>query len=147
MGNDRFDSLQAQTGMSSNLLTQRLKAMEEDGLLQRRIYQDRPKRYAYALTDKARDLDGLMLALRLWGMRHGGFDPCEEGAVMMTHRRTGVAVDANWTSPDQDAPFSFSQLDTRINPGWAAERAARASAFADDKRVQVSKRSRQPRVP
>ena len=83
-----------------------------------------------------------MLAIRLWGMRHCGFDPQEEGAVTMTHRRTGTVVDADWTVPKRDAPFSFSQLDTRINPGWAAERAARAEAFADDKRIQVSKRSR-----
>jgi len=142
MKNDRFDGLQAQTGMSSNLLTQRLKAMEADGLVERQPYQDRPKRYAYALTDKARELDGLMLAIRLWGMRHCGFDPQEEGAVTMIHRRTGTAVDANWAVPEQDAPFSFSQLETRVNPGWAAERAARAAAFADDKRVQVSRRSR-----
>jgi DNA-binding HxlR family transcriptional regulator len=140
MGNDRFDGLQAQTGMSSNLLTQRLKFMEENGLIERRLYHDRPKRYAYGLTEKARELDGLMLTLRLWGMRHGGLDPQAEGAVAMTHRRTGTVIDANWHLPEADAPFSFSQIETRINPGWAAERAARAAAFETQKRIQVGKR-------
>ena len=75
MGNDRFDGLQAQTGISSNLLNQRLKAMEDNGLIERRPYHEHPKRYAYCVTDKARELDGIMLTLRLWGMRHCGFDP------------------------------------------------------------------------
>ncbi|MGF6999965.1 DNA-binding MarR family transcriptional regulator [Paraburkholderia sp. GAS32] len=75
MGNDRFDGIQAQTGMSPNLLTQRLKTMEDNGLIDRRVYQERPRRHAYCITDKARELVGMMLTLRLWGMRHCGLDP------------------------------------------------------------------------
>ena len=141
MGNDKFDGLQAQTGMSSNLLTQRLKFMEENGLVERRLYHDRPKRYAYGVTDKARELDGMMLTIRLWGMRHCGFDPQAESAVTMTHRRTGTVVDSNWHIPEECAPFSFSQVESRINSGWAAERAARVAAFEKQKRIQVGKRS------
>lgn len=140
MGNDKFDGLQAQTGMSSNLLTQRLKFIEENGLIERRLYHDRPKRYAYALTDKARELDEMMLIIRLWGMRHCEPDPQAESAVAMTHRRTGAVIDANWHVPEEDAPFSFSQVETRINPGWAAERATRAAAFENRKRIQVGRR-------
>jgi DNA-binding HxlR family transcriptional regulator len=40
MGNDRFDGIQAQTGMSPNLLTQRLKTMEDNGLIERQLYQE-----------------------------------------------------------------------------------------------------------
>ena len=143
MGNDRFDGIQAQTGMSSNLLTQRLKAMEADGLIERRPYHERPRRYAYCVTDKTRELDGLLLTLRLWGMRHCGLDPKAESAVTMTHRRTGAIIDADWRPEDADLPFAFSQVDSRINPGWAAERAARAEAFAAERRIQVSKRAPQ----
>jgi DNA-binding HxlR family transcriptional regulator len=141
MGNDHFDGLQAQTGMSSNLLNQRLKAMEENGLIERRLYQERPKRYAYRVTDKARELDGIMLSLRLWGMRHCGFDPTAESAVTMRHRRTGALIDADWRPQREDLPFRFGQVESRINPGWAAERAARAEAFAKQKRIQVAKRA------
>src|SRR5580698_7580901 len=130
MGNDRFDGILAQTQMSSNLLTRRLKAMEDSGLIERRLYQERPKRYAYRITRKTRELDEVMLALRLWGMRHCGFDPKAENAVTMTHRRTGAIIDADWRPEAQDLPFTFSQVESRINPGWAAERAARAEAFA-----------------
>lgn len=141
MGNDRFDGLQAQTGISSNLLNQRLKAMEENGLIERRLYHERPKRHAYCITDKARELDGIMLTLRQWGMRHCGLDPEAESAVTMKHRRTGAIVDADWQPQPEDLPFSFSQVESRINSGWAAERAARAEAFAQQKRIQVAKRA------
>jgi DNA-binding HxlR family transcriptional regulator len=145
MKNDRFDGILAQTGMSSNLLTQRLKAMEHDGLIDRRLYSERPKRYAYGITGRGRELDGLMLTLRLWGMRHCGFDPNAETAVTMTHRRTGANIDAHWQPAAADLPFTFADVDTRINPRWAAERAARSEAFLAERRIRVAKRAK--RVP
>ena len=143
MGNDRFDGIQAQTGMSPNLLTQRLKSMEDNGLIERRVYQERPRRHAYCITDKARELDAMMLSLRLWGMRHCGLDPKAEGAVTMKHRRTGAVIGIDWQPEEADLPFSFSQVETRVNPAWAAERAARAEGFAAGRRIQVSNRTPQ----
>lgn len=146
MRNDRFDGIQAQTGMSSNLLAQRLKAMEDNGLIERRLYQERPRRYSYRMTEKARELDGIMLALRLWGMRHCGLDPQAEPAMTMIHRQTGEIVDADWRLPVGGEPISFRQIESRVNPSWAAERAARAEAFAAEKRIQVAKRAPQKGV-
>jgi DNA-binding HxlR family transcriptional regulator len=140
MGNVRFDGLHAQTGMSSNLLNRRLITMEANGLIERRVYHKRPKRYEYCITDKTRELDGVMLSLRLWGMRHCGFDHEAESAVTMKHRRTGTTIGAHWQPEPEDLPFSFSQVESRINPRWAAERAARAEAFRRKKRIQVAKR-------
>ncbi|HIH2752135.1 helix-turn-helix transcriptional regulator [Burkholderia aenigmatica] len=143
MGNNRFDGIQAQTGMSPNLLTQRLKTMEDNGLIERRVYQERPRRHAYCTTDKAHELDGMMLTLRLWGMRHCGLDREAEGAVTMTHRRTGAVIGSDWQPEVEDLPFAFSQVETRVNPAWADERAARAESFATGRRIQVSKRTPQ----
>jgi DNA-binding HxlR family transcriptional regulator len=143
MGNDRFDGIQAQTGMSPNLLTQRLKTMEDNGLIERQVYQERPRRHSYCITDKARELDGMMLTLRLWGMRHCGLDPKVEGAVTMKHRRTGAVIGTDWQPEEADLPFTFNQVETRVNPAWAAERAARAEAFAAGRRIQVSNRTPQ----
>jgi hypothetical protein len=95
------------------------------------------------MTDKARELDGMMLTLRLWGMRHCGLDPEAEGAVTMKHRRTGAVIGTDWQPEEEDLPFAFSQVETRINPAWAAERAARADAFATGRRNQASKRTPQ----
>jgi hypothetical protein len=74
-------------------------------------------------------------------MRHCGFDPQAESAVTMTHRRTGETIGADWHPAEEDLPFSFGQVEGRINSGWAAERAARAEAFASEKRNQVARRS------
>lgn len=141
MGNDRFDGILAQTAMSPNLLTQRLKTMEENGLIERRLYQDRPKRYAYCVTERTRELDGMMLTLRLWGMRHCGLNPKAESAVTMKHRRTGKLIDAHWQPEAEDLPFRFSQVEARVNPAWAAERASRAEDFAEERRIRVSRRA------
>ncbi|CAD6550868.1 hypothetical protein LMG27952_05083 [Paraburkholderia hiiakae] len=111
------------------------------GLIERRLYQDQPKRYAYCVTDKTRELDRMMLMLRLWGMRHCGLDPNVESAVTMKHRRTGKLIDAHWLPDTEDLPFSFSQVDSRVNPAWAAERASRAEVFAEGRRIRVSKRA------
>ena len=50
----RFDDLQVQLGISSHLLSTRLKKMEADGLLERRRYSERPPRYEYHATPRAR---------------------------------------------------------------------------------------------
>lgn len=72
MGVRRFDELQAQTGMSSHLLSTRLKRMEQDGIVERRLYSKKPPRYEYLQTAKGKDLDPVILMLRSWGMKHGG---------------------------------------------------------------------------
>jgi len=84
MGSRRFEDIQAQTGMSSNLLTIRLKRLEEDEVIERRQYSAhaKPFRMTYA-TQKGRELDGVLLAIRAWGMRWGGFPPGTEPAVAL----------------------------------------------------------------
>jgi DNA-binding HxlR family transcriptional regulator len=54
----------------TNLLADRLKRLEAAGIVRREAYQARPARYAYALTDKGRDLGDVLLALARWGKRH-----------------------------------------------------------------------------
>lgn len=56
--------------ITTNILANRLAAMEVDGLVTRTAYQQRPRRYAYALTSKGRDLHAVLQAICLWGNRH-----------------------------------------------------------------------------
>jgi DNA-binding HxlR family transcriptional regulator len=65
----RFDEFQANLGIASNILAHRLSALVEDGLLERRPYQDRPARYEYIPTAKARDLWPLFVVLIRWGTK------------------------------------------------------------------------------
>ena len=60
----------ARAGIPPNILSDRLKLMEEHGLVTRRFYSDHPPRAEYALTDKGRELGVVVGALAAWGSRH-----------------------------------------------------------------------------
>ena len=66
MGARRFDEFKT-TGIADNILTSRLKKLTAAGILERRLYQERPARFEYLLTEKGRALGPVVLALRSWG--------------------------------------------------------------------------------
>lgn len=67
----RFQDLQASLkGIAPTVLSDRLKLMEEHGLVERRFYSDHPPRAEYLLTDKGRELGTVVGALAAWGSRH-----------------------------------------------------------------------------
>src|SRR5437762_12412584 len=67
----RFQDFQASlSGIPPNILSDRLKLMEEHGLVSRRLYSDHPPRFEYALTEKGRELGVVVGALAAWGSRH-----------------------------------------------------------------------------
>ena len=66
-GYTRFDQFQDNLGISSSLLTNRLKRLVDSGLLERRQYQERPPRYEYVLTDLGRSLRPVLVVLAGWG--------------------------------------------------------------------------------
>lgn len=54
----------------TNILADRLKRLEAAGIVSSTPYQQRPVRYAYALTPKGRDLGDVLRAFVRWGKRH-----------------------------------------------------------------------------
>ena len=70
-GPRRFQDFQASLpGVAPNTLSARLKAMEDDGLVERVLYSERPVRLEYVLTDKGRSLGPVIKAMRDWGRNH-----------------------------------------------------------------------------
>lgn len=69
-GLTRFSELRDDLGIASNLLTTRLKALVDNGVLQKVEYCDKPKRYEYVLTPAGRDLSGVLVSLMQWGDQH-----------------------------------------------------------------------------
>lgn len=65
----RFVDFQRNLGVARNLLSDRLGQLVADEILERRLYQSRPMRYEYQLTDKGRDLYGVTVAIMRWGDR------------------------------------------------------------------------------
>lgn len=70
-GPRRFQDFQdSLPGLAPNTLSARLKSLEDSGLVRRQIYNERPPRLEYALTDKGRSLGPVVKALRNWGAEH-----------------------------------------------------------------------------
>ena len=68
-GLTRFKDLQVELQAASNILTDRLTRLVERGMLERRLYQTRPERWEYRLTQEGRDFFPLIAALMAWGDR------------------------------------------------------------------------------
>ena len=66
-GYTRFDQFQENLGISSSLLTSRLKRLVARGLLERRQYQTNPPRHEYVLTELGRSLRPVVVVLAAWG--------------------------------------------------------------------------------
>src|SRR5262245_21777243 len=70
LGSHRFDELAASLGVASNVLTDRLTRLVDEGILERVRYSERPERFEYHLTPKGRELGLCLLALMQWGDRY-----------------------------------------------------------------------------
>src|SRR5260370_21911790 len=63
----RFESFQTSLGIARNMLSRRLKALVAAGILEKRPYSERPRRYEYRLTEKGRGRMPIMISLMNWG--------------------------------------------------------------------------------
>jgi DNA-binding HxlR family transcriptional regulator len=96
-GPQRFNDLLGQLpGIAANILSERLKRLEREGLLVARPYSDRPPRAAYQLTAEGSELAGALRLLAYWGAGHA--DP----AQAPVHPACGTPVEARWYCPTCD---------------------------------------------
>jgi len=71
LGKRRFgELLGSPEGIPTNILTDRLRRLEEGGLVEKVPYQLRPPRYEYQLTAKGMDLLPVLRTLGEWSLRH-----------------------------------------------------------------------------
>src|SRR5215467_11430043 len=90
LGSTRFEQFQKSLDIAPNMLTRRLNALVESGLLERRQYSDRPPRDEYLLTERGRDFRPVLWALLAWGNRH--FAP-EGPSVVIVDAENGRPAD------------------------------------------------------
>ena len=94
-GTQRFqDLLGSLPGIAPNILSARLKLMEEHGLIRRALYSDHPPRAEYALTDRGRELGMVVGALAAWGGRH------VHRETQLVHAGCGHPVSVGYYCPD-----------------------------------------------
>jgi DNA-binding HxlR family transcriptional regulator len=119
-GMTRFDAFQKSLGIAPNMLTRRLTALVEAGLLERRRYNEHPPRDEYLLTERGRDFRPVLLAMMAWGNRH--FAP-EGATVLIVDAATGAPADP--VLVDRATGRAVDSPDYVLAPGPAASEALR----------------------
>lgn len=90
-GLKRFDEFQNSLRIAPNMLTRRLSGLVEDGLLERRLYSEKPPRHDYLLTPAGRDFWPVLVAMGEWGNRHFSNDGI---AIQIVDAKTGAPTEA-----------------------------------------------------
>ena len=57
-------------GIPTNILADRLKRLERAGIVEKVPYQEKPVRYEYKMTEKGKDLNKVLKAVKEWGLKH-----------------------------------------------------------------------------
>ena len=85
-----FDEFQKSLAIAPNMLTRRLRALVEGGLLEKKLYSEHPPRYQYVLTPRGRDLSPVLITLLTWGNKH--FAP-EGPSILIADTQSGEIAD------------------------------------------------------
>ena len=115
LGVRRFEDFQKRLGIARNVLTTRLERLVEEGVLERRRYQERPERHEYRLTEKGRNLYPVLVALMQWGDR---WSPPPGGPpVVLSHH--GHEAHPVLACADCGEPLDPREMQPRPGPGGA----------------------------
>jgi len=126
-GLTRFDQFQKRLGIAPNMLTRRLASLVDSGLLERRLYSERPPRHEYVLTERGRDFQPVLWALLAWGNKH--FAP-EGTSVQVVDATTGEAADPVLVDRNTGRLLAEPQFKVAAGPA-ANERTRRHYAWLD----------------
>lgn len=108
----RFVELQADLGISANVLADRLETLVANGILETHIYQQRPKRSEYHLTEKGIDLIPALLALMRWGDRWTWGNA--GGPVCVSHGDCGREVTVEIRCPHCERSTAPAELRAKL---------------------------------
>ncbi|WP_066826589.1 winged helix-turn-helix transcriptional regulator [Sphingomonas mali] len=110
LGRTRFDDFQKNLGIAPNILTRRLAALVEAGMLERRRYSERPPRDEYVLTEAGRDYLPVLQALGGWARKHFGEGAMSELVETSSGRTiTPLVVDAETGVPLSEIAVTLRQ--------------------------------------
>ena len=114
-GLSKYEDLRRSTGVTHATLSDRLRHLEENGLIGRRRYQANPERYEYVLTRKGRDTILLAQALLQIGDK---WAVTEHGPpVRFVDRKSGRAVKLALVDAEATGPVSFADVVPSEGPG------------------------------
>ena len=123
-GVTRFDEFQSSLGLSRNVLSHRLDRLVEEGIFERMQYQMSPPRFEYLLTEKGRDLLGVLLAMAAWGDRW--LDDGSGPPILVRHADCGHDVRARVVCDHCRTTLTADNIEARLGPGYPPEMRDRA---------------------
>ena len=117
-GVHRFQDMQRWLGIGRNILATRLKLLVDEGLLEKRSYQDKPPRFEYHLTEKGYDAAAVLLAVMRFGEKwyfERGREP-----IRLTDRATGQQVRPVLVDERTGEPLDLRNLVPGPGPSFPA---------------------------
>jgi DNA-binding HxlR family transcriptional regulator len=115
----RFEDFQRRLGASRAIVADRLDKLVAEGVLERRLYQERPPRHEYRLTEKGLDLYPVVASLAAWGDRW--MDGGEGRPVLLVHRGCGAVTTARLACSECGEPLDPRGVEARPGPALRRE--------------------------
>jgi DNA-binding HxlR family transcriptional regulator len=117
VGMSRFEQIQGDLGISRKVLTERLNHLVDQGVVERRPYDNRP-RYEYHLTAKGLELVDLLMVMTAWGDKWlaGKAGP----PVLYRHHACGEISHVDLRCSHCGEPMHAGDVGAEAGPGAAA---------------------------
>ena len=122
----RFEQIQENLGVARNVLAARLARLVDEGILEKRRYQERPERFEYFLTEKGLELWPVMIALLHWGDRH--LSEPSGAPMLIRHKGCDGMVDDRGFCERCGERLDARDAYTELGPGAPAEWRSAATA-------------------
>jgi DNA-binding HxlR family transcriptional regulator len=116
LGVRRFEDFQRRLGIARNVLTARLQTLVSHGILERRLYQERPERYEYRLTDKGLELHPILVSLMQWGDKWAGV--ADAPPMGLIHTGCGHPSAPRMVCDHCGEPVHARDMQPVTGPGW-----------------------------
>ncbi len=117
-GMSRYDEIQQDLGIASNMLAARLKRLLDAGLITREVAPEDARSRRYSLTEKGRDLYPVLLSVMAWGdkwLAEPGQQP-----VLVVHEGCGQVTAAVPSCSVCGEPMGLHDMQFRAGPGGRA---------------------------
>lgn len=116
LGLRRYDDLRRSSGITNATLSDRLKTLEAQALLERRQYQSGPDRYEYVLTDRGREIGLVLLAMMQVG-DHWNLAGLDGPPLLPVDGITGHHVKVALVDVETSEQIDSRQVMVELGPG------------------------------
>ncbi len=111
----RFDDFQKQLGVTRHVLVERLNKLVLEGILEKILYQKKPKRFEYRLTEKGIELFPVLMSIVRWGDKWA--DEGNGPPIIYKHLSCGHKTHVEMSCSICGEPINPRDIQPLIGPG------------------------------